>query len=168
MLRVSSQTIGCQSAVAKDETRSADPSLALLARDDGLAVKRERPTWHMAQAGRVEPLRSDDGGDALWRVPSVPGPCTTSSCVERSIRELARPAERHSDQLLLSDARSRHPRAAHAARGADRPLRTRPHRADERAPARGEPVLAGVPWGFGVEMDACGHVIVSASGCVPS
>ena len=106
-------------------------------------------------------------GDALWRVPSEPGPCTTSSCVERSVTELARPAERHFelhlDRRLLSVARLAHSRTAHAARGVDRPLRTRSHRAQGRAPAPGEPVFAGVPWAYGVEMGECGHVIVSTS-----
>jgi hypothetical protein len=105
---------------------------------------------------------------ALRRVPTVPGPCTTSSCIERSTPELARPAERHSDRLLLSVALLLHSRATHAPRGRDRPLRTRAHRADGRAPARGEPVFAGVPWAYGVEMRQRGHVIVSTSRCVPS
>ena len=144
------------------------PRLALLARDDGLAVKRERPTWLMAQVGRVEPLRSDGGGDALRRVPSVPGPCTTSSCVERSISELARSAERHFDRQLLSVVLPSHSRSAHPASGIERPLRTCAHRADRRAPARGEPVFAGVPCGYGVEMGECGHVIVRTSRCVSS
>ena len=110
-------------------------------------------------------------GDALWRVPSEPGPCTSVSCVERSVTELARPAERHCerhvDRRLLSVARLAHSRAAHAARGVDRPLRIRPSRAQGRAPAPGEPDFAGVPWAYGVEMGECGHVIVSTSRCVP-
>ena len=110
-------------------------------------------------------------GDALWRVSSEPGPCTSVSCVERSVTELARPAERHCerhvDRRLLSVARLAHSRAAHAARGVGRPLRIRPSRAQGRAPAPGEPVLAGVPWAYGVEMGECGHVIVSTSRCVP-
>ena len=131
-------------------------------------VKRARPTWLMAQVGRVEPLRSDGGGDALRRVPSVPGPCTTSSCVERSISELARSAERHFDRQLLSVVLPSHSRSAHPASGIERPLRTCAHRADRRAPARGEPVFAGVPCGYGVEMGECGHVIVRTSRCVSS
>ena len=131
-------------------------------------VRRERPTRRMAQVGRVEPLRSDGGGDALWRVSSEPGPCTTVSCVERSVPEPARPAERHFDRRLLSVARLAHSRAAHAARGVDRPRRIRPSRAHGRAPAPGEPVFAGVPWACGVEMGECGHVIVSTSRCVRS
>ena len=131
-------------------------------------MKRARPTWLMAQVGRVEPLRSDGGGDTLGRVPSIPGPCTTSSCVERSIPEPARSAERHSGRDMLSVVLPAHSRPAHAPRGVDRPLPARAHRADRRAPARGEPLFAGVPWGFGVEMGVCGHVIVSTSRCVPS
>ena len=111
-------------------------------------------------------------GDALWRVPSEPGPCTTSSCVERSVTELARPAERHFelhlDRRLLSVARLVHSRTAHAARGVDRPLRIRPDRAQGRAPAPGEPVFAGVPWAYGVESGECSHVIVSTSRWVRS
>jgi hypothetical protein len=144
------------------------PRLAWLARDDRLAVKRERPTWLMAQAGRVEPLLSDGGGDALRRVPSVPGSCTTFSCIERSIPELAHSAERHSDRRLLSVVLPAHSRSAHAQGGVDRRRRTSAHRADGRAPARGEPVFAGVPLGFGVEMGVCGHVLVSTSRYVPS
>jgi hypothetical protein len=107
-------------------------------------------------------------GDALWRVTSEPGPCTTVSCIERSVAEPARPAERHLDRRLLSVARLAHSRSARDTHGVDRPLRTRPRRANGRAPARGEPVFAGVPWGYGVVLDACGHVIVSTSRGVPS
>ena len=139
------QTIGCQSAVLSASSRLAPTLSCCSCMRAPPMVKRERPTWLMAQVGRVEPLRSDGGGDALWRVPSVPGPCTTSSCVERSIPELARPAERHSDRDLLSVVLPPHAPSAHALRGVDRPLRTRAHRAGGRAPARGEPVFAGVP-----------------------
>jgi hypothetical protein len=123
-------------------------------------VKRERPTWLLAQAGRVEPLRSDDRVDALWRVPTEPGPCTTVSCVERSVTEPARPAARHFTHMLLLSI-SRLPQR-HAALGIDdvgRRLRTGSHRADGRAPARGEPVLAGVPWACDGEMRERGHGI---------
>ena len=106
--------------------------------------------------------------NALWRVPSVPGPCTTSSCVERSIPELARSTERHSNRELLSIALMAHSRAVHALHGVDRPLHTRSVRALGRAPARSEPAFAGVPWAYGVEMRERGHVIVSTSRCVPS
>src|SRR5215213_6095959 len=106
-------------------------------------------------------------GDALWRVTSEPGPCTTVSCIERSVAEPARPAERHLDRRLLSVARLAHSLSARVA-GGDRPRRTRSHRAQGRAPAPGEPVFAGVPWAYGVEMRECGHVIVSTSRCVPS
>jgi hypothetical protein len=50
----------------------------------------------------------------------------------------------------------------HAALGVDdvrRRLRTGSHRADGRAPARGEPVLAGVPWACDGEMLERGHGI---------
>ena len=109
-------------------------------------------------------------GDALWRVSSEPGPCPTVSCVERSVAEPARPAERHLDRRLLSVARLSHSRTAHDARGVDRPSRTRPrpHRAQGRAPAPGEPAVAGVPWAYGVELSECSHVIVSTSRVVSS
>jgi hypothetical protein len=107
-------------------------------------------------------------GDALWRVASEPGSCTTVSCVERSVPEPDRPAERHRDRQLLSVAPLAHSRVAHAARGVDRPLHTRALGAQGRAPAPGEPVFAGVPWAYGVEMRECGHVIVSTSRGVQS
>ena len=106
--------------------------------------------------------------NALWRIPSVPGPCTTFSCVERSIPQLARPADRHRSRLLLSVALLAHSRAAHSARGIDEPLRARPRRAQGRAPAPGEPVFAGVPWAYAVEMRERGHEIVSTSESVSS
>jgi hypothetical protein len=80
------------------------------------------------------------------------------SCVERSVTEPARPAERHFTHLLLSISRLSH---SHAALVGDvgRRLRTGSHRADGRAPARGEPVLAGVPWACDGEMRERGHGI---------
>lgn len=159
VLRVSSQTIGCQSASSSSSTRSARTvscrSCIVLRR----WVKRERPTWLMAQAGRVEPLRSDDRVDALLRVPPEPGPCTTVSCIVRSVTEPARPAARHFTQLLLSIARLLHSHAALEAGDVGRRQRTRSHRADGRAPARGEPALAGVPWACDGEMRERGHEI---------
>ena len=131
-------------------------------------LKRERPTWLMAQVGRVEPLRSGDEGDALWRVPSEPGPCTSLSCLERSVPEPARPAERHVHPRVLSVAALAHSRPARDAVGVGRPRRTRPHRADERARASGEPVVAGVPRAFAVELGERGHGIVSTCESVSS
>jgi hypothetical protein len=122
-----------------------------------------RPTCRVAQVGRVEPLRSDAGGDALRRVPSEPGPCTTVSCVERSISEPARSAARHFRRLLLSIARFARWHSALRTADVRRPLRTRPHRADRRAPARGEPVVTGVPWACDVEIRERSHVVVSTS-----
>ena len=126
-----------------------------------LIVETKTPHLLMAQVGRVEPLRSGDEGDALWRVPSKPGPCTALTCLERSIPELARPAERHVRPRLLSAIMLAHSRPAHAAVGAGQPPRTRPQRADERARASREPVVAGVPWAFAVELGERGHGIVS-------
>jgi len=154
----SSQTIGCQTAASVSSARLAPTvscrSFIVLRR----WVKRERPTWLMAQAGRVEPLRSGDRVDALWRVPPEPGPCTTVSCIERSVTEPARPAARHFTLLLLSVSRLLR---SHTAIGGDvhRRLRTSSHRADGRAPARGEPVLAGVPWACDGAMRERGHEI---------
>ena len=113
----------------------------------------------MAQVGRVE--RSDPmiEGDALRRVSPEAGPCTTVSCVERSVPEPARSAGRHYGRLLLSIARLPH---SHVALGAGEfhwPLRTRSHHADGRAPARGEPVLAGVPRACDREVGERGHGI---------
>ena len=148
------------------------PRLASLARDDIPVIPSAARDLHfahsngrnenappaLAQAGRVEPLRSDDRVDALWRVPPEPGPCTTVSCIERSVTEPARPAARHFTHLLLSVSRLLQ---SHTAIGDDihRRLRTSSHRADGRAPARGEPVLAGVPWACDGEMRERGHGI---------
>jgi hypothetical protein len=68
----------------------------------------------MAQAGRVEPLRSVGRVDALWRISPKPGPCTSISCIERSVTEPDRAAARHFLHLLLSIARPTQSRAAHA------------------------------------------------------
>lgn len=116
-------------------------------------------------SNRSDPMME---ANALWRISSVPGPCTTFPCVERSIPQLARPADRHCNRLLLSVALLAHSRAAHAARGIDGPLHARPRRAHWRAPAPGEPVFAGVPWAYGVEMRERGHEIVSTNRCMPS
>ena len=156
VLRVSSQTIGCQSASSSSSTRSARTvscrSCIVLRR----WVKRERPTWLMAQAGRVEPLRSDDRVDALRRVPPEPGPCTTVCRVERSVPEPARSDARHFVRSQLSIARLSHSLVA-LGRDLDHGLRTRPERADGRAPARDEPAKAGVPWACDGAMDERGH-----------
>ena len=62
VLRVSSRTIGCQTADPSTSARSAPiVSRCACIRAPPL-VKRERPTWLMAQVGRVEPLRSGGGG----------------------------------------------------------------------------------------------------------
>ena len=114
----------------------------------------------MAQVGRVEPLRSDCGVDALRRVLPEPGPCTTVSRVERPVTEPARSRARHFNRLLLSIARLSHSHAAQYAGEADRRLRSRsPRAADGRAPARGEPVLAGVPWACDWKTCEYGHEI---------
>ena len=99
--------------------------------------------------GRVEALR---------RILPEPGPCTTVSCIE-SVTEPARPAARHFMHLLLSIARLPQSHAALGESDVGRRLRTRLHRADGRAPARGEPVLAGVPWACDGEMRERGHGI---------
>ena len=67
VLRVSSRTIGCQSAVPTTSRRSA-PTLSCCACIRA-PMKRARPTWHVAQVGRVEPLRSDDGGECAMARP---------------------------------------------------------------------------------------------------
>jgi hypothetical protein len=61
VLRVSSQTIGCQSAVPAASPRSAPTLSCCACMRAPPMVKRERPTRLMAQVGRVEPLRSDGG-----------------------------------------------------------------------------------------------------------
>ena len=97
-------------------------------------------------------------GDALRRAPSEPGPCTSVSCVERSETEIARSTARHFGRSLLLVARLPH---SHAPVAGDigRRLRARPERAHGRAPARGEPVLAGVPWTCDRESGEGGHGI---------
>ena len=98
-------------------------------------------------------------GDALRRVPAEPGPCTSVSCVERSETETARSAARHFGRSLLSIDRLPHSHAARVAGHVGRRGHARPERADGRAPARGEPVLAGVPWACNRESGEGGHWI---------
>ena len=98
-------------------------------------------------------------GDALWRVSSVHGPCTTVSCVERSETELARSVARHFGRSLLSVVRLAHSHAALVAGDVGPLLHVRPERAAGRAPALREPVLAGVPWACDRESGEGGHGI---------
>lgn len=160
LLRVSSQTIGCQTAARSSPAHVAAAvscwSCIVLRR----WVKRERPTWLMAQVGRVEPLRSGGEGDALWRVPSEPGPCTFVSCVERSVPEPARPAQRHVRPRLLSVVPLAHSRPARSVRGVGGPQPTGSHCAYRRARASREAAVAGVPSAFAVELGEHGHGIV--------
>ena len=142
-----SRTAGCRRCGSLDSPRSLGMTPSVI---------RRRPTWLMAQVGRVEPLRSDGGVDALRRVLPEPGPCTTVSCVERSVSEPARSVARHFE-LLLSIAWLSHSHAAQYAGETDRRLRTRSPRADGRAPARGGPALAGESWACDGEMSERGH-----------
>jgi hypothetical protein len=98
-------------------------------------------------------------GDALRRVPPEPGPCSTVFRVERAVHEPARSPARYYGRLLLPITRLPHSHAALGLGEFHRPLRTRSHRADVRAPARGEPVLAGVPSACDREMGERGHGI---------
>lgn len=74
----SSQTIGCQTAASFSSARLAPTvscrSCIVLRR----WVKRERPTWLMAQAGRVEPLRSDVESMRYGASPRNPDPAPLS------------------------------------------------------------------------------------------
>jgi hypothetical protein len=161
--RVSSQTIGCQTAVRSSPTRHAQTSRIGRASCSADAWNENAPpgSWRRwGVSNRSDPVVK---GDALRRVPSEPGPCTSVPCFERSVPEPARPAERHVRPRLLSDDLLAHSRPARAAGGVGRPLRTRPHRAEGRARASSQPVGAGVPWAFGVEMGERGHEIVSTS-----
>jgi len=91
VLRVSSQTIGCQSAVPSASPRSA-PTLSWCSciRAPPM-VKRERPTWLMAQVGRVEPLRSGGGGRCAMA--RLLGTRTLHLCLlRRAIRNRTRPS----------------------------------------------------------------------------
>ena len=61
--------------------------------------------------------------------------------------------------LLLSITRLLESHAALDVGEVGRRLRTGSHRADGRAPARGEPMLAGMPWACDGEMRERGHGI---------
>jgi hypothetical protein len=65
----------------------------------------------------------------------------------------------HFDRLLLSITRLPQSHAALDTGDAGRRAHARSERADGRAPARGEPVLAGVPWSCDRESGERGHGI---------
>jgi hypothetical protein len=51
------------------------------------AVNTERPTWLMAQVGRLVPLPNPSGGHSLWSATSCLGPCTNRDIAWLLIRD---------------------------------------------------------------------------------
>ena len=156
----SSRTIGCQTTLPFASTHPASRSSCCCIAFP--MVRRETP--HLARsAGGAWSYRSvpSDRG-TLGRSLRPPGSCTTSICIERSVARHARPARlgfqsHHLPNLLHAEM------ATHLSLRVAEPdregIRTGSRRADRRAPARGGPARAGMPWTVDSGEGALHHVI---------